>query len=62
MKVKRYAQMSKAMGVVPIGPKGGVGVLFGWRVPSWFVWLVKARSFMMEKALDVANGAGVLKA
>jgi hypothetical protein len=50
------------MGLVPIGPKGGVGVLFGWRVPSWFVWLVKARGFMMEKAPDVANGAAVLKA
>jgi NADH dehydrogenase FAD-containing subunit len=62
LKVKRYAQMAKAMGLVPIGPKGGVGVIFGWRVPSWFVWLVKSRSFMMEKAPEVANGAGVLKA
>ena len=62
LKVKRYAQISKAMGLVPIGPKGGVGVLFGWRTPSWFVWLVKARGFMMEKAPDVANGAAVLKA
>ncbi len=62
LKVKRYSQMGKAMGLVPIGPKGGVGVLFGWRAPSWFVWLVKARGFMMEKAPDLANGAAVLKA
>ncbi|PVH70959.1 FAD/NAD(P)-binding domain-containing protein [Cadophora sp. DSE1049] len=62
LKEKRYKQMQKAIGVVPIGPKGGVGVLFGWRVPSWFVWLMKARNFMMENAPGLANGAQVLKA
>jgi hypothetical protein len=62
LKVKKYKQIQKAMGVVPIGPKGSVGVIFGWRVPSWFVWLVKARTFMMENAPGVANGVQVLKA
>jgi apoptosis-inducing factor 2 len=62
LKEKRYKQIQASMGVVPIGPKGGVGVLFGWRVPSWFVWLIKARGFMMENAPALATGASVLKA
>lgn len=62
LKEKRYKPMGKPMGVVPIGPKGGVGVMFGWRVPSWFVWLIKARTFFMEKAAGLATGAEVVKA
>jgi NADH dehydrogenase FAD-containing subunit len=62
LKEKRYKQMGKLMGVVPIGPKGGVGVMFGWRVPSFFVWLIKARTFFMEKAKGLAEGAEVVKA
>ncbi|KAE9373759.1 FAD/NAD(P)-binding domain-containing protein [Stipitochalara longipes BDJ] len=62
LKEKRYKPMGKPMGVVPIGPKGGVGVMFGWRVPNWFVWLIKARTFFMEKAHGIADGAEVLKA
>ncbi len=50
------------MGFVPIGPKGGVGVVFGWRVPSWLVWLAKSRTFFMEKAPGLATGEEVVKA
>jgi NADH dehydrogenase FAD-containing subunit len=62
LKEKRYKQVVKVMAVVPIGPKGGVGVMFGWRVPSWFVWLVKARDFLLGKAPGLASGADVMKA
>lgn len=62
LKEKRYKQIQKAMGMVPIGPKGGVGVIFGWRVPSWLVWLLKGRDFMMSKAGGIATGADVVKA
>ena len=33
-----YKQMQKEMQVVPVGPKGGVGAVMGYKVPSWFVW------------------------
>ncbi|KAH8790783.1 hypothetical protein BGZ57DRAFT_27138 [Hyaloscypha finlandica] len=62
LKEKRYKQVVKVMSVVPIGPKGGVGVIFGWRVPNWFVWLVKARDFLLGKAPGLATGADVVKA
>lgn len=56
-----YKQNTSEMQLVPIGPKGGVGVLFGWQVPSWFVWVIKSRTFMVEKAPDVVTGAAYLK-
>lgn len=36
--------------IVPVSKNGGVGLLFGWRVPSLFVWLVKLRTFMVDKS------------
>jgi hypothetical protein len=50
------------MGAIPIGPKGGVGVIYGWRVPSWLVWLLKSRNFMMDKSPGLATGEAVNKA
>lgn len=47
---------------VPIGPKGGVGVAFGWRVPSFMVWLAKARTYFVEKAPGAVEGKDFLKA
>lgn len=31
--------------IVPISSKGGVGLIFGFRVPLFFVWLLKARTY-----------------
>jgi NADH dehydrogenase FAD-containing subunit len=31
--------------LIPIGQSKGVGVMMGWRVPSWVVWLVKGRDY-----------------
>lgn len=61
LKEKKYKQFEKDMQIVPVGPQGGVGVLFGWSVPSFFVWLLKARTFMLEKAAGLAAGAEFLK-
>jgi len=30
----------------PIGSTGGVAIAFGWRLPSFVIWLVKARDMM----------------
>lgn len=61
-KQRYYKQNTAEMQVVPIGPKGGVGVVFGWQVPSWFVWVIKSRTYMVEKAPDVVTGAAYVKA
>jgi NADH dehydrogenase FAD-containing subunit len=62
LKEKKYKQIQADMGAIPIGPKGGVGVIYGWRVPSWLVWLLKSRNFMMDKSPGLATGEAVNKA
>ena len=42
-----YTQSTKENQIVPIGSGGGVGAIMGWRVPSWFVWLLKGRDYML---------------
>lgn len=46
---KKYSQ-GKPLLFVPIGPNGGVGVLFGWNAPSFLVWAAKLRDFMLGQA------------
>ena len=48
--------------LVPIGPKGGVGAIFGWRVPSLMIWLAKARTYFIEMAPGAVSGKDFLKA
>lgn len=48
--------------MVPIGPKGGVGALFGWRIPSLMVRLIKARTFFVEMAPGAVEGKDYIKA
>jgi apoptosis-inducing factor 2 len=61
LKEKKYKQIQSDMQFVPVGPKGGVGVIFGWRVPSFFVWLLKSRTFGIEKAPALATGEEFMK-
>lgn len=42
--------------LVPIGRSRGVGALFGWQVPSWVVWLIKGRNYMIGKGVDFLLG------
>ncbi|KAI4272558.1 MAG: hypothetical protein L6R38_006562 [Xanthoria sp. 2 TBL-2021] len=48
--------------LVPIGPSGGVGSAFGWRVPSFVVWLVKSRDYMIGMVPGVVVGDKFMKA
>lgn len=57
-----YKQMQTEMQVVPVGQKAGVGVVMGWKVPSWFVWMVKGRTYFIEKAAGTVQGADFVKA
>lgn len=47
--------------LVPIGPKGGVGAIMGWKIPSMMVWVVKARTYMIEKAQGAVDGKDYVK-
>ena len=47
---------TKEMQIVPVGPSGGVGVVFGWWVPSFAVKMIKSRNFMFPKALKTVMG------
>lgn len=62
LKEKKYKQMEADLQIVPIGPNGGVGVLFGWQIPSFLVKVLKAKTFLMETAAGKATGDCVLKA
>ncbi|SCU80211.1 LAFA_0B08152g1_1 [Lachancea sp. 'fantastica'] len=46
---KKPLKNTPEMGLVPISRNGGVGVLFGWRVPSWFVRMLKSKDFMVSR-------------
>ncbi|KAL8788968.1 MAG: hypothetical protein Q9213_001377 [Squamulea squamosa] len=48
--------------IVPIGPSGGVGSVFGWRVPSFVVWLIKSRDYMIGMVPGVVTGDKFVKA
>jgi NADH dehydrogenase FAD-containing subunit len=45
-KDREFQPNTKEMLTVPIGSAGGVGAIFGWRVPNWFVWFVKSRDYL----------------
>ncbi|KAH6694257.1 hypothetical protein BKA61DRAFT_712180 [Leptodontidium sp. MPI-SDFR-AT-0119] len=61
LKEKKYRQVGSDVQLVPIGPKGGVGVAFGWQIPSSIVWLLKSRTFFLDKAPELATGEDFLK-
>ncbi|TVY16847.1 Oxidoreductase ptaL [Lachnellula arida] len=46
LKEKKYKQIEADMQIVPIGPMGGVGVIFGWTVPSWSAGLATGAQFV----------------
>lgn len=42
--------------LVPIGPAGGVGQLFGWQTPGWFVKMAKGKSFLIQMMGPMISG------
>lgn len=57
---REYSAM-KGTQLVPTGPNGGVGQLFGWRIPSFLVWLIKSRTFFVENAPGIVSGKSFQK-
>jgi NADH dehydrogenase FAD-containing subunit len=48
--------------LVPIGSGGGVGAIFGWKLPSWVVWMLKGRDYMLGMSgQSTVNGKSVEK-
>lgn len=52
---KEFKPMKDTM-LVPIGTDGGVGVLFGWSLPSFFVKMVKGRDFLISMYDPIVSG------
>ncbi|KAK3616790.1 hypothetical protein LTR56_025721 [Elasticomyces elasticus] len=42
--------------LVPVGRSKGVGAILGYRLPSFLVWLIKGRDFMLSGAGDMLDG------
>ncbi|KAL9102256.1 MAG: hypothetical protein Q9187_009146 [Circinaria calcarea] len=53
---QHYVKYMKDTQLVPIGPKGGVGQILGWKIPSLMVWGIKGRTYMIEKAEPRVHG------
>ncbi|KAJ4363522.1 hypothetical protein N0V83_009817 [Neocucurbitaria cava] len=48
--------------IAPIGSGGGVGEVKGWTIPSFFVWLIKGRDYMVGMSgKPIATGDGMKK-
>jgi NADH dehydrogenase FAD-containing subunit len=42
-----FTKDPRASMIVPVGSGGGVGEVMNWRVPSFLVWLIKGRDFLV---------------
>ncbi|KAI1617584.1 AMID-like mitochondrial oxidoreductase [Exophiala viscosa] len=51
-----YKKFQSDMQIVPVGSQGGVGVLFGWKAPSFIVKMAKAKDFMIGEAVKLVDG------
>lgn len=62
-KDREFKPNMKESMAVPVGSGGGVGALFGWRLPSFFVRLIKGRDYMIGMSgLSTVNGSRVSEA
>ncbi|RMZ86092.1 hypothetical protein DV737_g106, partial [Chaetothyriales sp. CBS 132003] len=51
-----YKKITSDIQFVPIGSQQGVGVVFGWKVPSFFVKMLKSKDFMIGNAVKYIEG------
>lgn len=57
---RAYEPETKVSQLVVVGKKG-VGMFLGWRVPSFFVWLIKGRDYWLDVTQPMWNGKGYAK-
>lgn len=53
---KVFKKVTSDMQFVPIGSTQGVGIAFGWRLPSFIVKMAKAKDFMIGNAIKTVEG------
>lgn len=59
---KLYVHDARENQIVPIGSTGGVGAILGYRLPSFLVWLIKGRDYMVQiSAVPMARGDSVAR-
>ncbi|KAK0708614.1 hypothetical protein B0H67DRAFT_496320 [Lasiosphaeris hirsuta] len=56
-----FEEETREMQLVPIGPGRGVGAVMGYRVPSWFVWLLKGRDYWLWTTARTWSGEQFVK-
>lgn len=59
---RHYTPNLKEQQIAPIGTSKGVGAMMGWRLPSFMVWMIKGRDYMIGMlAVPTVNGDGFKK-
>jgi apoptosis-inducing factor 2 len=53
-----YKKITSDMQFVPVGSTQGVGVIFGYKIPSLMVKMVKSKDFMIGNVPKLINGTG----
>ncbi len=56
-----FVRNDKETQLVPVGRSKGVGAAFGWALPSFLVWLIKGRHYMIQRAYKNADGSAVAR-
>ena len=56
-KDREFVKNEKETQLVPVGRSKGVGAIFGWRLPSFFVWLIKGRDYMISNGQQKIDGS-----
>ncbi|KAL8968891.1 MAG: hypothetical protein Q9197_004633 [Variospora fuerteventurae] len=59
---KPFKQNTAETQLVPIGPNGGVGAVFGWKLPAFAVKMIKSKDFMIGQAPKTVSGEQFAKA
>ncbi|KAF7542148.1 hypothetical protein G7054_g42 [Neopestalotiopsis clavispora] len=54
---REFREEKREMQMVPIGRSKGVGAAFGWRLPSFMVWLIKGRDYFLWTTPALWNGS-----
>ena len=60
-KDRLYVKNEKETQLVPVGRSKGVGAVFGWRLPSIAVWLIKGRNYMIDNGPGRVDGSAFNK-
>ena len=59
-KEKSFARRAETL-IVPVGRSKGVGVAWGWLMPSSAVWIYKGRTYMFDELKQEKNGGKYLR-